>query len=339
MGIWLDALVEAAAGNQAAALERVRQELPMALRTFGESEDGARTYGGPVMSAVRRFIAKLPKAEQIQVSRFDCELVDMIVDDVCAAIERSLYLVELCREQPCPSLDELVERFPWAPGLKRDRGWKRQWLADALRSIQAAGVPLPAPALEVLGAEGEPRYGFDEVAYAASPERIKLSWGDFKRDQELDHDFLCIVESDEEPSVANEAVDFRSIRVAEIVLSGRRESDPALLIDLHRIGQALTAELASVLEQMHGGSPVDGYRPVAWHNVFWNVTEEYEGLRLTLEIRDPFLDKDGALADHIRGAYPEVKSCSRPVILRRRQKLYGECIERIHERMQELAEL
>ena len=83
------------------------------------------------------------------------------------------------------------------------------------------------------------------------------------------------------------------------------------------------------MEELHRHKPSDGYRPVAWHNVFWNLVSEYERLRLALETHAPFHDTDQALAAHIAMHYPEVTSTSRPVVVRRRQRLYAECVQKI----------
>lgn len=337
MGIWLEVLNLAAAGDVPGALERLHLDLPLALRRFSEDSRGGRVYAGPVASAVTIYCSKQPPDEQRRIASHREELIDAIVDDVLAAVERSVRLVELCAGSPETTLDDLAARFPWAPGLKRDGGWKRRWIADMLRSMLAERVRLPASVVELLGGAGEACYGFDEVAFAASPERIRLSWSDFKRDQEIDRGYLCLVESEEDASVGSEAMDFRSIRLSAASRAVWVEPDLALTIDLHRAGEALGRELAAILERMHGERPGDGYRPVAWHNVFWTVGEEFEFLEMALVVHDPYLEKDGELAEHIRGAYPEVKSCSRSVVLRRRQALYGACAERIHERLLEVA--
>jgi hypothetical protein len=108
-----------------------------------------------------------------------------------------------------------------------------------------------------------------------------------------------------------------------------------LEMDLHILGTTLSRELTALMEELHRCKPGDGYRPVAWHNVFWNLISEYERLRLAIETREPFHDTDQALAAHIAAHYPEVTSTSRPVIVRRRQKLYAECVQKIHTRFLE----
>jgi hypothetical protein len=89
------------------------------------------------------------------------------------------------------------------------------------------------------------------------------------------------------------------------------------------------------LENLQTENLLDGYRPVAWHNVFWELISEYERMRLSLETRDPYRKTDQQLADHIKNNYPEVKSASRPMISRRRKKLSDLCVILIERRFWE----
>jgi hypothetical protein len=72
---------------------------------------------------------------------------------------------------------------------------------------------------------------------------------------------------------------------------------------------------------MHETDPKHGYRPIAWHRVFWDLTCDYEPLRLALKMHDPFCGRDQELCDRICSHYPGVDGTSRPVIVRRRQVL------------------
>src|SRR2546428_14002125 len=107
--------------------------------------------------------------------------------------------------------------------------------------------------------------------------------------------------------------------VATVMLQQIPAQDRELEMDLHILGTTLTQELTALLEELHRCKPGDGYRPVAWHNVFWNLASEYERLRLAIETRDPFHTTDQELAAHIAMNYPQVTSTSRPIILRGRQ--------------------
>jgi hypothetical protein len=101
------------------------------------------------------------------------------------------------------------------------------------------------------------------------------------------------------------------------------------------LAKEIRPDLMTALEELHATSSTAGYQPIAEHNVFWTLSSEYESLPLRLELRDPFRETDQELADHLGANYPEVESTSRPVISRRRKKLYDACATRIIGRLRE----
>ena len=336
MGVWLDTLTLGATGQALVARQKLALDLPLALRSFVASSKGRREYRGELPRAVRQFIHSLSdESERALLTSLACEFVDTIVDDVISGVEQSLLLVELCLAQAPTSLDDLNDNFPWEPGLKRSKEWKRKHIADLLRSMIAAGVPLPGAVGAALSSEGEPCFAFNEIAFAVAPKRLEWSWSDFKKQQGYGREFLCITEAGDEAGASAEGVDYGTIPVATVVLQQVTAQDRELEIDLHILGTTLSQELTALLEELHRHKPSDGYRPVAWHNVFWNLTSEYERLRLAIETREPFHDTDQTLATHIAVNYPEVTSTSRPVIVRRRQQLYAECVQKIQTRFLE----
>src|SRR5207245_671419 len=121
---------------------------------------------------------------------------------------------------------------PWEAGLKRSEEWKRKRTADLLRSMLAAGVPLPETGVAALGDEGEPCFAFNEIAFAVTPERLRLSWNDFKKQQGYGQEFLCITEVGDEAGAAAEGVDYGVITVAAVVLQHVTVQDRELEIDL-----------------------------------------------------------------------------------------------------------
>lgn len=174
-----------------------------------------------------------------------------------------------------------------------------------------------------------------EIAFAVAPKRLEWSWSDFKKQQGYGQEFLCIAEAEDEAGIWADGVDYGAISVATVVLQQTPAQGRELEIDLHRLGNTLSQELTALMEELHRYKPSDGYRPVAWHYVFWNLVSEYERLRLTIETHEPFRATDQELADYIAMHYPEVTSTSRPVIVRRRQKLYAECVQKIQSRFLE----
>jgi hypothetical protein len=336
MGIWIDILTLGATGQSPAARQKLALDLPLALRSFVASSRGRREYVGELPRAVTRFRYSLSDAsERALLEALEREFVDAVVDDVVTGVEKSLLLVELCLAQAQPSLDELSYSFPWESSLKRSAEWKRKHIADQLRSMSAARVPLPETIVTALGDEGEPCFAFNEIAFAIAPKRLAWSWSDFKKQQGYGQNFVCIAEAEDGAGIAAEGVDYGTMTVATVVLGQVTAQDYEFQIDLCILGTILSQELTALLEELHQWKPSHGYRPVAWHNVFWNLISEYERLRLAIETREPFHDTDQALAAHITAHYPEVASTSRPVIVRRRQKLYAECVQKIHTRFLE----
>ena len=193
MGIWINILTLGATGQALAARQKLAFELPLALRSFVASSRGAREYTGELPRAVARFKYSLSDAsERALLEALEREFIDAVVDDVIHGVEKSLLLVELCLAQAHPSLHELVHNFPWESGLKRSVEWKRQYIADHLRSMIAAGVPLPETIGTALGNAGSPRFAFNEIAFAVAPKRLTWTWCDFKKQQGYDQNFVCI---------------------------------------------------------------------------------------------------------------------------------------------------
>jgi len=333
MGIWLDILRLAADGNSGAARELLELKLPIALRDFVFSGAERRKYQGPVPDAVARYISKLSSSEG-SLARFrEYDLVDYVVDDVVAAVRRTLVLVQVIRARPDSSLDDLVTAFPWDPGLKRAAEWKRARIARLSSSMIAAGIPLPRPAGLAVTEEVEEIYPFDEIAFATSNKRIEQSWWDFKKQQDLDAYYLTIVDSDQRTEVDSEGVDYGSISVAKIVLGTDSGVDHETILDLHLLGREIGPELTNLMEGLHESKPSEGYRPIAWHNVFWCLSSDYEGLHLNLSQVDPFCERDQELSEHIADNYREVVGASRPVIYRRRKTLHAACEQELLVRM------
>ena len=127
MGIWIDILTLGATGQALAARQKLVLDLPLALRRFVAASRGSREYLGELPRAVRQFIYSLSdESERALLTSLECEFVDTIVDDVISGVAQSLLLVELCLAQPHASLGDLSGNFPWEPGLKRSKEWKRK---------------------------------------------------------------------------------------------------------------------------------------------------------------------------------------------------------------------
>ncbi len=329
MSLWLDILYLAASGNREEAHRLLNFELPLALRHPEAPARGAWQYQGPVAKAVRLFIVTQSDAERGMISSRAEDLVDYITDLIVAAVRRTVALVEFCHASPDLSLTEIAETFTGWDGLKRGINERRKWVADHLRSMHKLGVPLPAGTTlaDAVETTAESYYGYDERALVKEWQ-VALSWKDFKEQQEIDSSYLCITDPDsEEESSANEAFDYGSITIARVVLNLEAPPASETLVDLNRMGASLTDDLREMLEHLHAEKPADGYHPIAWHNVWWNVISKYEGLPLRLDTRDPLCDVDHVLATHIAENYRDVAKPNRLNIQRRRTRLYDGCIE------------
>lgn len=329
MSLWLEILTGAVNGDGEEAHRLLNFELPLALRYPVAGARGEWHYQGPVAKAVRLFIATQTSAERGMISSRAEDLVDYITDLIAAKVRRTLALVELCQAAPDLSLNEIAESFNGWEGLNLGVDRRREWIAQHLRSMSERGITLPADkaVAEAKAQIAEAKYGYDERALVKKWQ-VAVSWKDFKEQQEIDSSYLCITDPDsEEASPADEAFDYGSITVARVVLN--LEGPPAgeTLVDLNRMGMSLSGDLRDVLEHLHTGKPMDGYRPIAWHNVWWNISSKYEGLPLRLETREPLCDVDHALAAHIAENYTDVAKPSRLNIQRRRTRLYDSCVE------------
>ncbi len=329
MSLWLDILRHAASGNSQEAHRLLNFELPLALRHPEAQGSGAWAYQGPVAKAVRLFIAAQSDAERGMVASRAEDLVDYITDLIVAKVRRTVSLVEFCCASPDLSLAETAESFTGWDGLNRGAEDRKIWVAEHLRSMSELGISIPADraVTESVGQTAEAKYGYEERALVKKWQ-VALSWKDFKEQQEIDASYLCITDPDsEEETPANESFDYGSITIARVVLN--LESPPAgeTMVDFNRMGTSLRDDLIGMLEHLHAGKPVDGYRPIAWHNVWWNVTSKYEGLPLRLDTRDPLCDVDHVLATHIAENYTDVAKPNRLNIQRRRTRLYDGCVE------------
>lgn len=330
MGVWIDILRLGAAGQGAEARARLALELPAALRDVSSLSGGTQSYRGVLPKAVRHFASGLSSGERPLLQTYECDLVDRILDDVMAEVERTLFLVELCRAQPEVTIADLVALFPWAKGLNRSERWKQSRIIRYLKSLPAVGIPLPEGLAAGLADEGEPLFDFNEIKYAVSHTRLERSWKDFKEDHDHGSEFLCIDDSEDAVDVHAERADYGSISMAEVVMNlAYPDEEFELKIDLRLFGESLGPELTSLMESMHAAKPTGGYRPIAWHNVFWRLTDDYEWLALLLEVKEPHQETDQALADYLAASYPDVAGVSRPSIYRRRKRLDEACDQRI----------
>lgn len=340
MGIWLNSLILGANGDAEEARRLLRHDLPLALLEPSQDGIAARAYKGPLQQAVFWFIKQhVPYFEQQLARQNEEDFLMYIFQDVLVGVEKPLQLIELCLGEPGATLDELVNSFSWRANLKRSPLQKREWVVDQLQSMLRLGVPLPPEIITTLGDEGDAKYEYNERAFATSLDRLKKSWKDFKHEQGLDVAFAGINTSDMSEGVEAEALDVGARLKARLVLS----EEPEVLIgsnhDIIIIGKELGPELTNLLDEMHTAAPLDGYYPVAWHKVFWNLCDRYLEIPLELRRDDPYLKEDNNLKDYIVTHYIEVRGKSLSFVRNRREELEKRCNQVVMIRLSECLEI
>lgn len=337
LGLWLDSLKAGASGDADQARRLLRHDLPLAL--LEPSPKAQNRYTGPLPQAVRWYINKhIPYYEQQLARQNEDDFLMYVFQDVLVGVEKPLLLVELCLKEPHAALDDLVRTYAWEAGLKRSPAQKREWIADHLQSMHSLGVPLPQTIISTLNSEGIPKYEYNERAFATSLDRMKKSWGDFKHEQGLDVAFEGVNTSETNDRVEEEAVEIGARLKARLILS----EEPEILLggvhDMIIIGRRLGPELTRMLDEMHAAAPLDGYYPVAWHKVFWEMCFKYFELPLELDRLEPYRERDADLKDHIVAFYTEVRGKSVSFIRQRRESLEKRCDETVLLRLSERLE-
>jgi hypothetical protein len=334
VGIWINILKLGAEGYDIAARELLEFELPLALRQHSTSSTGLG-YTGPLASVVSRFISTLPESERDMARSRADDLVSYVLVAILAQVRRSLLLVEFCHAHPDLTLEQIAECFTGWEGLKRSARDRLEMVANYIGSMIAAEIPLPPSIVASLGSEGEAKWEFNEAALASKWDTAK-SWLDLKRRQELDCHYKTIDDSstDSDPEAHSEGLDFGLISMAEVALSvPGRAADYLTSIDFRSVGRQLGPEITETLGRLHDGRPTDGYRPIAWHNVIWNLLDDYSPLEMELRTLNPEIKGDQALADHISANYLDVLAPNRLKIQRRRGSLNKACREKIFDRL------
>src|SRR5262249_37409140 len=188
MSLWLDILALGAQGKSSEARAILALDLRLSLREAPQTARG-HGYSGLLPQAVRRFSSKLSAAERSLLQSLEREFVDYLLDDVVAGVEEPLNLIELCLARPEATLAELVDLMRWREGLKRSVAQKEARLATHVRSLLAAGIPLPQKIVETFTELGSPDWKYDERAYAVGPIRLERSWKGFKEKKEYGLEF------------------------------------------------------------------------------------------------------------------------------------------------------
>lgn len=341
MSLWLDILQCCVSGDTKAARRMLHGDMALLLRRPEALPQGGWQYVGPAPKIVRVFASSLPDDSRGMLLSREEDFIDYITDLIMASVKRTMSLVEFCHQHPSLSLEEIAKQFDGWDGLKRGTEQKFDWVAKHITSMLKANIPLPDSIVRGAKERETPNiepYGYQELALVKSWQ-VERSWEDFKRQQELDSTHLCLFDEaeEEESSAADEGFDYGGVSVARVVLELEGEDD-SFTLDLRMLGEKLTGELPSILEKLREGKPAFGYRPIAWHNVWWYLLSRYESIPMRLEVREPLCEVDQSLADLLMKTYPEVVKPSRLNIFRRRTKLQDQCTAHIHEALSEISD-
>ena len=339
MSLWLEILREVAKGDAPKANEIFNFDLPLALRDFSASANDDRYYHGAIPEKVRSFIAALPDNERETAASREDDLVDFVLDSVLKQIKRSLLLLKFCLEFSDLDLEKIAAQFPDWEGYKRDEKTKRKYIADVLRSIVEAGIDLPKNLEETAFAEGEPKFGFSEIALVRRW-NVEQSWKDFKKKQEIGGSYKCLeaASETENPDVYAEGLEYDVVAIGEA--AGNFVEDENLsYLELKELAERLSPEIEDYLEETHSRKPKHGYRPIAWHKTHWDLTEKYNAIPLALRTEEPECRTDNDLAEHIAQNYAEVEKPSRQNINERRTKFQRGCEEKIKQRVIEFVSI
>lgn len=340
MTLWLQIFEELTTGDKVRAVEILRVDLPLSLRSFSRtSSETADVYQGVLPDKVRYFASSLPQGErEVLESRLE-DFVDYVLDRVTNQIERSFNLVEFCLECPNLEIAEIVMQFPNWEGYKRSEDMKIAYVAGILQSLVREKIKLPA-SLEMTAEKAETsfEYEFNEGGLVWNWD-YGQSWRDFQRKQQIGGKYLCVNETGEteNPQVSSEGYDYRLVAMSEVVKSLAGTENQFSVLALKELGENLTPEVEDCLEEMHRRKSKHGYRPIAHHRVFWDLSDAYAQIPLELTTAEPDCPTDQMLAEHIGDNYPEVLKPNRQNVNERRAKLHRECERKIRERVVEWA--
>lgn len=322
MGVWFDILNLAATGGSDRARYSLVNDLPLVLAQWDYTRN---QWVGPIPMAIHRFLLRLDPDERHLLASHEDEFRDQLLDDVTEQILFTLDLVELCHQSRTISLQELALVCNWPTGLKRENSWKQQRIRDLLAAMHLHQIPLPIVITQQLGPIEETPWRFDEVAYSAAPERLRLTWKDFRRHLFIESGALHLIDEDAGEGIGGESIDYSVVSIGAVSLATIPATDLDLRLDCIQSGRQARAQVNNLLIQLDTESPFAGYCPIAWHLVFWLLNDDYEVLNLELETHEPFRETNDHLRQLLQDRFPNVTGLSLSSVRRRREKLEGVC--------------
>lgn len=325
MSLWLNALRAAGRGHSERARELLN-EMVIALRypKKRRSIDDC-AYDGPVARAVLHAIGGFADKDDRELAQHNAEeLTDYIVELIRRKVERTIDLVEYCMMFPEKGVEAVTNDFDGLRPLKRKPEELQEFVTLRLQSMISAGVEFAVESLAVrqaaaAGVEDGKLFGFDERALIKSL-KINEKWLDFRQRERLTHKHESF--DLEHHDIAAETSDFGSIADKFADFSVGRD------LEFVELTEQVYRKLNNVLDEFHSKKVDAGFRPIAFHRVWWDYDrDQYLGL----ECVNPECKTDEKLAEHIADTYPEVRKMNRLIAQRRRTKLEDACKECVAE--------
>jgi hypothetical protein len=254
------------------------------------------------------------------------DVVDYITDQIVDKVRRTADLVTFCRLNTDLDIDQVAADFTGWNNLKRSKSDRIDWIKLHLRSMNEIGIPLPPESLavrEAASCETSTVLGFEERALIKGWD-VKRSWNAFKKQQEINDEFVCVQENEASDDVSAEAVDFGVVSESKLV-SYDPLPEGQRTLEVTELAVSIGELLNSILDDFSQKKPQAGYNPIAWHSAWWHFTDKYSGMPLRLRLEEPCCDTDQVLADHIQEHYAEVPGVNRLCIQRRRTQLTEKC--------------
>ena len=324
MSLWLDALKAAGRGHSFRARALLNETI-VALRYPRETlSNNDCAYDGPVAKAVLHAITGFVDKDDRELAENRAEdLIDYIVDIIRKKIERTIELVEYCLAYPEKDLDAVIKDFDGLRVLKRSPAELRNFVTSRLQSMISAGVEFARDSVAIHQAVAEIEnielLGFDERGLIKSL-KINEKWVDFRQREKLTykHESYDLLYD----NIAAETSDFGEISDKFASFSPGRD------LEFAQLTEQISKKLNEILDELHNNKPLLGFRPIAWHRVWWDYDPD---CCLGLECITPECRTDERLSEHISGTYPEVQNMNRLAAQRRRSKLEDTCKEGITE--------
>lgn len=327
MSLWVETLRAAVLGEHESVHQLLGVELPSHLRwpAIANRQD-VTAYDGPCAKAVLNFIKGLGETDEAKLARSRVDdFIDFVTDQVMSKIERTVRLAAFCANNPNLGINDIATHFDGWAGLKRNSGEKLTWVQGTLASMCDLGIvdQLDVRSFrEISEMVVGQRFGFSERALMKMW-NVRQSWVAFKEIMEISYEFEAMDNGNDQACA--ESFHYKPILRADSIFQGQIAAEQKSL-EMMEVAAKIGQKLEGNLQFFDLRKPRHGYRPIAWHKVWWDISDKYAELNLSLHLELPCCDTDQVLADHIIQFYAnDCTGVNRLNVQRRRQKLFESC--------------